>query len=61
MESPPLRLVLQRDLAIAPLKHLLRITWVTHRNLCFKGIYLEQLLASKGIHALIKVMKLFCL
>jgi hypothetical protein len=29
-----LRLVIQRDLAIAPLHHFLQATWVTSRNLC---------------------------
>ena len=33
-ESPSLRLVIQRDLAIAPLHHVLHTTWVMHRNLC---------------------------
>jgi predicted Kef-type K+ transport protein len=55
-----LRLVIQRDLAIAPLHHFLQATRVAYRNLVCKGIYREQLLASKGIHALMKGMKLFC-
>ena len=33
-ESLCLRLVIQRDLAIAPLHHFLQATWVTSRNLC---------------------------
>jgi hypothetical protein len=56
-ESPSLRLVIQRDLAIAPLHHFLHTTWVMHRNLCIKGIYLEQSLATKGIRALMNVLK----